>query len=315
MKNIFLVFLIVFGCSLFAIEYNSYKMVIEYEFKASYRGQDNEMDLAVEYGTQGIGPRGPAIYYSNDHLIISDQLSNRTIITNKDYSFLAIEDKCFFEDLVSVQNGIEVGINYYGVRIRDNGELIVEISSSDIPFMNTVNSALYYEKYLFIHDKNNKLLCIKDPSMDVNKNKSSVINEEETIKLINSGVLKGLTIDSEKRVFVNGELKTLNYPTYIKYWTSRNPDITGSIRGYDYTSEFLKGFKFDQYLGVDLDNNYYWGYWGAVMIFSMNGYFLDLFLYDQKLSDAFPAVSPDGDVYFIKHGEDKVTLYKIEREW
>ena len=69
-------------------------------------------------------------------------------------------------------------------------------------------------------------------------------------------------------------------------------------------------------IGRYSDGNYYWDLGGSHMtVFRPNGILFEFFQYNEDLSDSTPAVSPSGDIYFMHYGEDKVTLYKIERQW
>lgn len=317
MKNIILFIVILLSTSLFSIEYNSYEMILENEFSASYRGQGDVNDLAVEFGTQGIGPRGPSIFFKQNELIISDQLIDRSIIVNKDYTFKEVIGISLFDSLTYIMDATLVGVNHDGIVILKNWEYLAVIDTNEFTKFRGYKSVIYYNKYLFIHDKNNDLWSIKEPSMDANKNKSNVINEEDTIKLINSGDIIGLTIDSEKRLFLDGELKTLDMDVFYKYYKGQQKikNIESPTVNFTMTTEdILTGSG--KLLGIDNDSNTYWSSWNTdIAVFNNNGFLIDLFVIDEKYISSTPAISPEGDVFFMDYGKDKVSLYKVPRQW
>lgn len=311
-----LILLLIVSGSVYAVEYNTYDIIVEHEFSASYRGRNDTNDLNVDLELGGPGPWGPTIYFRGEKTYIADRLNNRTVITHDNYSYQSIETNSFTSNsLIVIQDNNEIGVSDYGVSIRSNGQFTGQVRSSDISFMRSVKSALYYKNYLFIHDKNNILWSIKEPSNDVNKNKSNVLNEEDTIELINSRKIKGLTIDSEKRLFVDGELRTLDYKTYIGYWASKNDLIAGNINEGIFSYERIKPMMLDYYLGSDTDGNEYWSSVRTIMVFNKTGYLIDRFRFNMQKSETTPIVSPEGDVYFMNYSKDKVTLYKIPRQW
>ena len=319
MRNIYIAIIMVISSSLFAIEYNQYEMKRVHEFSAENGEKDiDKVGLGFAF-EGGLSAGGPAIFFDENNFVLADQEKGRTIYLNNDYSFKKIYKKSFYLNSIYFNpSSYFMGLTtegHIGIFDKTNGwELIVQISVDNLSFLRNSKSAFYHSHILFIHDKDGKLWSIKTPSLDDAKNRKNLLNEEKTLALFKDGDIDGLTIDSEKRLFLNGELQTLDYKTYINYY-SVNKNIAGTIRNFNYTYDYLKTFQLDDFLGKDKYGNKYWGYRGAFMVFNNNGGMIDFSTYTSKKSSTTPAVSPSGDIYFMHHGEDKVTLYKIERQW
>ncbi len=311
MKRI-LVLLFILEVSAFGIEYNTYEMNVKHEFNASYRGRDSESDFAVEFGTQGPGPYGPSIYFFNENLVVSDEVINRTIYLNDDFSFNEIKDISFSDSIVYKMDNRLLGVSYDGITIIKNWEYESVIDTYSLTMFKEYKSILYINEYIFIHDKEGVLWAINKPSMG--SNLTNLLSEEETIKLIQNGLIDNLTVDSKKRLFLDGKLQTLDYKTFYEYYKSLKPGLEKlSKLEFQVTA---KTSSMMDYISTDKDDNSYWvmGH-KYICIFDNEGLLFEFFEYDRKKSSTYPAVSPEGDVYFMKHGEDKVTLYKIERQW
>ncbi len=319
MRKIFILLILIISINnIFGIEYNTYDMEVEHVFKASHLGVDSVDDLAINKHPGGEDASGPAIFFKNENLIVSDQtrMNMRTIILNKDYSFKKIVVNSFFRANIVHYDNVIIGMRFHEtVNIFDQNFVQKSwLSYDNISFFNGYKDLYYKDNTLFITDNSYKLWGIRNPSLDINENKKNIMTEEEIIEEINSGKYKGLTIDSEKRLFLDGELQTIQYMKYILQFQNKK-DIAGTIKKFNYNYETLAKFSMDTYLGKDHDENCYWSSSRTIMVFNKNGKLLNLFRFDEDKSNTYPAVSPSGDIYFMGYGTDNVTLYKIKRQW
>ena len=308
----------VISSSLFAIEYNQYEMKRVYEFSVSYSGENDINDLIfVKNPGSGDIVVGPAIFFDGKTLAIADQIGGRTIYLKNDYSFNKIVKYSFYNKNIYKLDEYLLGFNKsssISIYKSRTMEKCSHISFYELGFLQHSKSAFYHSNILFIHDKDGKLWSIKNPGLDSVKNRKNLLNEEKTLALFKDGDIDGLTIDSEKRLFLNGELQTLDYAVFYKYYKSLHPELEKLTM-----LEFQispKTANMMTYINKDNHLNTYWDMGGRyICIFNSSGLLYDFFEYDSKKSSTTPAVSPSGDIYFMHHGEDKVTLYKIERQW
>lgn len=319
MKKIILFFFISSCIRLFSIEINTYDMQIVKEYETARGASGNYNTLGTQFlRNSGPTPTGPSLGYFNNCLHIIDYHRNRTLELDNGYNFEAKFDYNFHEAVIYQMDEALVGIDNFSTIsiVKDNEEIsYIDLYDYNINALNTPRSVLFYQNTLFIHDKEGSLLSLVNPGLDNKENRKNLRNQEETIKTINDGEFEGLTTVEENRLFIDGELKTINYKTYIKYYAGINGKEAGNIRGFKYNYDFLEKFRFDQYIGKDELNYQYWGYRGAIMIFNKLGKMVDFFKYDSEKSSTSPVVSSEGDIYFLKHEEDKVTLYEISRQW
>ena len=315
MRLIYLVVVIMcINNSLFAIEYNQYDMNVVKEYEASQSNLDIE-PLRVNFHHNNPEPSGPMIYFKNETLVIADQNANRTISLTDDYTFDKKYNFSFSNEKIHQMNDYILGFDQFdGIHVSYNWNLIVRVSFDYIEVLRYSQSAFYHSNILFVHDENGKLWSIKNPGLDDSKNRKNLLNEDKTLDLFKNGDIDGLTIDSEKRLFLNGELQTLDYAVFYKYYKGLHPEGKLSLKlDTQVTDEASSSMR---YIGKDNEGNYYWRLGQKHMsIFNYQGFLIEIFKYDRKKVSTTPAVSPPGDIYFMHHGEEKVTLYKIDRQW
>lgn len=322
MKAKILIILLMISFSINANEYNTYELENVHDFKASHYGVGGDRDLSLILEGTNPGPDGPGLFFIEDQLAISDQAywndQRRTIFLTKDYNFEKILQDSFFGMNVIRFENIYIGENASFIQlfsIVDKWEMEMYSSQDRISIIKSANDIYYQDDTLFIYDKSNTLWAIKGPSMDDSQNKANLIKEEDIVREIKDGVFKGLTIDDKKRLFLNNELQTIKYKTFVKYWSEKSPDLIGNILDGVYSFERLSKSNYSNYLGRDSDDNYYWSSRKTIVVFNNEGLLIERFKFDSKKSDTFPAVSPEGDIFFMNYDTDKVTLYKIPRQW
>lgn len=314
MRIIIILSIMLCNIGLYSMEYNTYEMVKVHEFNASEDTKDNSY-LRTNFYDQD--PHGPMLYFDNDKLVLADQNNNRTIILNENYSFSQIYNFSFFEDKIYNFGKFFIGFNKaYGVVVSDDEKIIIRVSFDDIIQLRQSTNVFYHSNILFIYDKNGKLWSIKNPGLDKNLNILNLLNETETIKLfMNKNIVDGLTIDSKKRIYLDGELQTVDIKIFTEY--KKN---TRDIENKPYTEKnFEEDYFVDNsgvFIGFDEDGNSYWYYNRGVLVINAYGWPIMIFtVNDQSKVSTTPTVSNKGDVFFLHSEPDLVTLYKIPRKW
>lgn len=304
---------------LFAIEYNKYEMESEHVFNASHFGHNDENDIGVNLYPGGEDSLGPGLFFIKKQIIISDQSrkKNRTIYLNNNYSFDKIFEKSFVQS--TVYNFINVALGnrfnkFISIYNIEPYEPITFLSYSDFHFLSSYRDVYYQDNTLFVHDKNFKLWAIRNPGMDTNENRKNVISEEYIIKEIKSGKYEGLTIDDKKRLFKDGELQTVNIKRFFEYYNEQISDPLPILNKKNKENFYIRNNAV--YLGRDEQGFTYWYDNNRVLVVDDNHTPInDILLTKEFMLYTNPAISPKGDIFFLDYGTDKVTLYKIKRQW
>lgn len=316
--HLFILLCLIINNYVYSMEYNTYEMTLEYEFEASSFGEGAEHHLAINTRPGGPDEFGPALYFHAENLVISDQVAYRTIYLNKDYTFNRIVPNSFYSGNVYQFENLLVRLKEStGLNIRDEEDFVSYLSFSKFKFLKRPIDIFYKSNTLFIVDSKNQLWSIKNPSTDRKTNMGNLRDEEQTRELLEqSEEYRGLEIDSENRFFLNGELKTINYGIFYRYYKSLNP--TSNLSKCKASEIDDKNSSSIRYVGYDSDKNHYWDLLGALAICNSNGYLIDFIVYDRSKSSVHPANSPDGDIYFLNYDYKKPTsvkLYKTARQW
>jgi hypothetical protein len=133
-----------------------------------------------------------------------------------------------------------------------------------------------------------------------------------------SGVdLGGLTIDVNDRLFLNTQLVTRDYKTFIDYFHERNGMVRKTGQSVSLTVEPLSLWADSMnFLGRDLAGNWYWGDNTGLAVFSPQGDLIDYFMLDwEKHTIGRPHVAPNGDLYYLGRSEEWVSLYRVRNVW
>jgi len=317
-RNTFIIISMVFlVLNLNAIEFNTYDMEIEHVFKASLLGEDDVNNLAVDlYSMGGEVSRGPSLFFLENDLIVHDEAGKyRTVLLDTDYSFKETYDYCIYNSTFYNFNNTILGMNSYnGIKIVENKEIISDISFTNLSFLRNNKDLYYQDNTLFIFDKDNNLWGIKNPGLDNDENRKNIVKEEEIIKEITEGKYKGLTIDSKKRLFLDGELQTINIITYFDYLKDKTNTDLPILNKKNKENFYISNNTV--FIAKDNKGFSYWYKNNRILIVSdKNIPVIDYLITKEFRLDTYPAVSPEGDIYFMKYNEDNVTLYKIARKW
>lgn len=320
-NNILGILLLIIVLPICAVEYNTYEMEEVHIFSASHFRAGGELDLTVNnHPGSGDLSHGPALFFKGNQMVLSDEVyyeKRRTIFLNKDFTFNKIHNGSFYNMNVVKFSDAFIGINPSNLKYIDSSKgWDTKFSSSQDVYsiLQGYKDVYYQDDTLFIYDKDFKLWAIKDPSLDNDKNLANIIKEDEIIKEINTGKYKDLTIDDEKRLLLNGKLQTTNISTFFKY-----TEIKEGIK----LPLFEKGNKENffirnnaSFLQRDHDGNTYWYYNNRILVSDIKGIPQHNILLNKVFFiPSYPAVSPQGDIFFLNYGEDKVILYKIPRKW
>lgn len=320
MKFAIYLILIFTRVTIFSVEYNTYKMEKVHDYVVGILKEGGGETLGVNNpGMSGPTPYGPGISYFDNSLHIMDIHRSRTIkVSEEDYLFEEILGYNLYLGLIYEMDGCLVRINNFEqtLSIYRDGK-IAYLDLEELGDFRYISSFFYFNNTLFLHNKNNEINSITDPTIDWKDNRKKLTNEEDTIELINSGKFKGLTIDTENRLFLNGELRTLDYDTFLSYHREIQKRKGLERPKVNFTMQ-VKDFKTgsENLIGTDELGYTYWSSWNTdIAVFNPDGFLIELFVVNKEYIPTYPAVTSEGDIYFMHHDVDKVTLYKIKRQW
>lgn len=140
-----------------------------------------------------------------------------------------------------------------------------------------------------------------EPGLDEAENRSKLLDQEQTIAYVNQrwGSTGEVRVDERGRLFVDGELVTRDFPTWI-----------GHRRGVSTDSQ-------PYYLGTDRFDNTYWLSGNIVNVFHPDNKRVTYFRFESREVAGHPALDHQtGDLYFLGWPSDgQIPLYRISRDW
>jgi homoaconitase/3-isopropylmalate dehydratase large subunit len=85
------------------------------------------------------------------------------------------------------------------------------------PEFRNYRSFAYYDDVLFVHDAELNLWSIPDPVIDQDENRARLLNERQTREYVNErwGASGEVQVDGEGRLFIDGQLVTRDFPTWL----------------------------------------------------------------------------------------------------
>lgn len=320
MKNFILIICLLFGIPVIGEDYNTYELNPIKEYVA------NEEDLSVGrfYLADGAGgdPEGPSLTILDDDLVILDIVNRRILYLDDEFNiYRSSERKHYLGDEYLEDQEYLVKMNPTSIVFSDkNFNLLFYYRWNDFPLID-INPRDYYiyENYLFIFTKQAQWVCIE---MDGEGGYRNVYNVEETIDLIVSDDrFLNIQIDSNHRLFIEGEFFSRDYETYYNYWKEQNGEIfsLGPSADIDFTGEqFLKsGATRPYFFGMDQVENVYWALGNtAIIVHNVDGHLLDIFVIGRfDASNSPPVVNSEGNLFFLKYIDNKVVMNKLNRRW
>ncbi|MFW6363080.1 MAG: hypothetical protein ACOC0D_04460, partial [Spirochaeta sp.] len=192
--------------------------------------------------------------------------------------------------------------------------LYVVVGSQDDPLLTTsFRDALYHNGYLFILNGNVQLVSIESPEYEREVDAGKIRNTDQTRALFAANSdwdSQGLSIDDRDRLFLNGELMTRDFDTFADYWYEVHDGDMEKL------TKFGRRLGGDRYIGKD-DIGY--TYWLAahlyVLVFDETGKLIEWIKFDHQNVSTIPAVSPEGDLYFMGYEPESINIYRITRRW
>lgn len=282
------------------------------------RDRESLEKVGLEFGQGFSGFSGPKVFFLENQLALSDMNLFRVVSLDQDYNIKDIyKDLFIYGHSIVYSNDIILGYASASslTIIKEKAVLgKVRLKGS---YMRLVDY-MYHSDILFMRNNNGKFWAVKNPTLDNQKNQSNLLQEKDIFQLFeeNNGNLNGLTIDTQKRLFLHGELFTVSLKIYCSYWKELNGDIAGEVNGskikYD---TFMKSYGF-MLIGKDSEGNSYWSSSSHyINIFNTSGVLIEQLRINPDIIKSQAAVSPEGDIYFMQHEPEKATLYRIKRQW
>ena len=267
----------------------------------------------------------------NGKLVVDDFVNNRFLeLTDRSelrevgryeksfdtYKINAISEKEFIR--YDNENGIEV--------FRDFKKTVslptFDSQTTGLSKFFQFRSFIFENDVMFIWDKNNLLWSVPHPINDLRKNRSQILDSDETIRYLieTNQSQKKIEVVNRGRLFVNGELQTRDWETFRDFFSEQtkllNPPAYAQSRPYlGYLDQFPRDLSF---LGRDNDGNYYWNSGRrTIFVFDKLGWIQLIFRYDMHSVWGYPSISKNGDVYFVGGDENNniVKIYTISRSW
>lgn len=316
MNKMFLSILILISFSLSSKNIKTLDMTLVHEFEAKegFHSEDEYVGTFFAIGS-AMEPTGPRIYHNGGDFLLVDQVKARTILLDNNFDFKEVYNFNLPDAATYYYDNVYLNFrSLSGIGVIKDNEVMGVISFYDFKQLNKSKSAYYHEDTLFIHDKDNNLWSITDPGNDIAENRSKLKGEEETLKLFDNNGYYGLTIDEDKQLFLDGELKSMDYGAFYFHFKKKySPSSLYSNYKFEIKATAASNMK---YLGQDADGNTYWIQADfSIVIFNSEGFLHHIFDFDSSMSDSIPTVTPEGDLYFVDHFPNVVKLYKITRQW
>jgi len=146
--------------------------------------------------------------------------------------------------------------------------------------------------------------------LDANKTRELFRDEPQLVS-------SGLAIDDKDRLFLDGQLVTHDFPTFVGYFRNKNGNLkkSGLAANLQLDPNNI-GADGIYYLGQDIVGNWYWGDNTGAFVFSRDGVLIDYFFVDWgKYRTGKPLVTENGNLYFLCYGTNKITLALVENVW
>ena len=130
--------------------------------------------------------------------------------------------------------------------------------------------------------------------------------------------LAGLTLDDKNRLFLDGDLVTMDYDTFIEYFAHEKGNASATPPAYvhvDLAYALLRTMHSNEFVGRDASGNWYWrsnGYYLLVM--NKLGWLIAAIQSEDKDIDS-TAVAPNGDIYSLRSDDTWVYLERFENTW
>jgi hypothetical protein len=291
----------VFGIHAQNINQKSFELVMSYQSGAQIE------NLGIgDSGPLGV-PSGPIMGQSIHGLLIFDILNNRLVMLNEAYRFEQVVNLRMEFDITPYTFNspseflLATTLQGFAIFNSESGET-QELWIAHFPEFRDYRSFAYYDDVLFVHDAELNLWSIPEPVIDQDENRAKLLNERQTREYVNErwGATGEVQVDDEGRLFIDGQLVTRDFPTWL------------GERGI--TTDFEP-----RYIGTDRTGTTYWSLYSLIYIYEAGANRGNTIRYDASLVSGYPTVEyQTGDIYFLGRPVDNNTsipLYRIPNDW
>ncbi|MFW6363328.1 MAG: hypothetical protein ACOC0D_05735, partial [Spirochaeta sp.] len=302
MRNIFITFTVLF---MFVSIYVTAQSYSEFPMELISRIPNGRGEGQLKYEIQpGSGNMsGPnSLFFNGEIPVVADTLNARFVELDSQFNWSralstgGIAPHGFFREThednwVSLGNNVSMGFAF------NQEQLFMVGGRNDDPYLvPTLRDVVYHNEILFIRNGDGDLVHIPNPQISTRSNQEIVQGTDQTRVLFDSDSdwdPQGLTIDENDRLFLNGELATLDYQTFYEYWEEYH---AGDIEKLTDIGMRISTNATMRYMGRDSDGNHYWAHYHiGVAIFSPEGKLFYRLRYNDSNVSTIPAVSPEGD--------------------
>jgi hypothetical protein len=241
----------------------------------------------------------------SDGFIIYDGVNDRILLTNNkltfQHSIATSINILLWPTIANDEQTIILQSRSQGIILFTQAREI-RLSVYQFPEFRNYRSFAYYDDVLFVHDAELNLWSIPDPVIDQAENRARLLNERQTREYVNErwGASGEVQVDGEGRLFIDGQLVTRDFPTWL------------GERGI--TTDFEP-----RYIGTDRAGTTYWSLYSLIYIYEAGANRGNTIRYDASLVSGYPAVEyQTGDIYFLGRpveNNTSIPLYRIPNDW
>lgn len=278
----------------------------------------------------GITPAipGPLFISNRNKLYIFDEYNNRINVYDISLNYL------YKIDLNYEKIGIDI-YKIYNIKFDENENLYLitaGLEGREFIFIDNNKNVMkipipkakeVYSRFNFFPFQNKIIYSVKNDIkyFDFLNTRSNVnidnfyYETEKTNNIVNEvNRNKLVSFLQANKIILNGNrLFTTNNMVWLKYYEFLNNNANKTI-----TKEIVidKHISMEIFLGFDDSDNVYWKgpvkNTTCILVYNILGEIIDCF---KSIKGGVPAVAPNGDIYYMETGAEKVTVYKITRRW
>jgi hypothetical protein len=244
----------------------------------------------------------------SDGFIIYDGVNDRILLTNNkltfQHSIATSINILLWPTIANDEQTIILQSRSQGIILFTQAREI-RLSVYQFPEFRNYRSFAYYDDILFVHDAELNLWSIPDPVIDQAENRARLLNERQTREYVNErfGASGEVQVDGEGRLFIDGQLVTRDFPT----WLGERGITTALSRGTLVQTVPVRRIGHSTALFISMKP--------VQSAPRLN----TIFRYDASLVSGYPAVEyQTGDIYFLGHpveNNTSIPLYRIPNDW
>ncbi len=269
---------------------------------------------------QGGTTTGPHdLLITGNYIYLSDELNGRQVALSRDYKEFKSLGSFFGADYYSYLDGSDEYLITSGhVYSLSEGRSLIDrdVFAYDNIHpeydLNPYYFSLVDNRFLILDNRGKKGLVLLDLLID-NSSFDKVMYDAEAEKYFseNSGSIE--VVDG-RYILCDGMLVTKSALTFMRYFKEHNSQI-------NYCDDEM-GYYIDRFCGTDDEGNYYWSaYDNQILIFEINGNFVQALQIDSGLASGFIthsfSVDGEGNIYSLAIDDEgeNYKLLRIEKDW